>query len=274
MSETANRSAASIANRTERVLDVALPLVVFLMALGGWEALVRFKEIPQYLLPAPSLILATAVTDWAILSAALWVTLKTTFSAIVLAVVGGVALAIGFSQSKWIERSLFPFAVVLQVTPVIAIAPLLLVYLEPQTAVLVCAFIVAFFPILSNTMLGLASAEHNLVDLFDLYGASRLQQLLRLRLPAALPYFLGGLRIGGGLALIGAIVAELAAGSSGQGAGLAFRIVEAGYRLNIPRMFAALALISLAGIAIYLVFTALSALLLGRWHESARAREQ
>jgi NitT/TauT family transport system permease protein len=258
----------------ERVFDIAMPVLVFALAIAGWEALVRIREIPPYLLPAPSLVLATAVGDWPILSTALWVTLQTTFAAIVLAVVGGVVLAILLSQSKWIERSLFPFAVVLQVTPVIAIAPLLLVYLEPQTAVLVCAFIVAFFPILSNTMLGLASADHNLVDLFDLYGASRLQQLVRLRLPAALPYFLGGLRIGGGLALVGAIVAELAAGSSGQGAGLAFRIVEAGYRLNIPRMFAALALISLAGIAIFLFFTALSALLLGPWHDSARPREQ
>lgn len=260
--------------RSERLLNVALPAAVFCLAIAVWEAVVRLEEIPPYVLPAPSLILETTIKDWTILSSALWVTLQTTFAAILLATTGGVALAVLFSQSKWIERSFLPFAVILQVTPVIAIAPLLLVYLEPQTAVLVCAFIVAFFPILSNTMLGLSSADHNLVDLFELYGASRFQQLMALRLPAALPYFLGGLRIGGGLALIGAIVAELAAGSSGQGAGLAFRIVEAGYRLNIPRMFAALMLISLAGIAIYLFFTALSALLLGPWHDSARTREQ
>lgn len=253
-------------------LDVALPALVFSLAIGGWEALVRLRGIEPYILPAPSLVAATIVRDWAILSGALLVTVRTTLIAIVLAVVGGVALAVLFAQSRLIERSLFPFAVILQVTPVIAIAPLLLVYLEPQTAVLVCAFIVAFFPILSNTALGLAAADHNLADLFDLYRASRWQQLVHLRLPSALPYFLGGLRIGGGLALIGAIVAELAAGTSGQGAGLAFRIVEAGYRLNIPRMFAALVLISLTGIAIFLFFTALSSLLLGRWHDSARSR--
>lgn len=253
--------------------DAALPLSVFLLAIALWEGLVRVYVIPHYILPAPSLIAQTMVTDWSILSGALWVTLRTTFTALFLAITGGVGLAILFAQWKWVERTFFPFAVILQVTPVIAIAPLLLVYLEPHTAVLVCAFIVAFFPILSNTTLGLASADHNLRDLFDLYGASRWQQLLYLRLPSALPYFLGGLRIGGGLALIGAIVAELAAGAAGQGTGLAFRIAEAGYRLNIPRMFAALVLISLAGIAIFLFFTLLAQLLLGRWHDSALDRE-
>jgi NitT/TauT family transport system permease protein len=163
---------------------------------------------------------------------------------------------------------------VLQVTPIVAIAPLLLIYLEAPAAVLVCAFLVAFFPVLSNTALGLASADRNLVDLFKLYRATRWQTLLHLRLPAALPYFLGGLRIGGGLALIGAIVAELAAGNAGKGAGLAFRIAEAGYRLNIPRMFAALALISATGIAIFAALSVLSSYLLGRWHESAAGPER
>ena len=257
-----------------RLSEWGLPLAVFCIAIAAWEAVVAANAIEPYILPAPSLIAKTVVTDWGILSTSLWVTLKITFAAILLAVAGGAALAILFSQWKWMERSFFPFAVVLQVTPIIAIAPLLLVYLEPNTAVLVCAFIVAFFPILSNTALGLASTDHNLVDLFSLYRASRWQQLLYLRLPSALPYFLGGLRIGGGLALIGAIVAELAAGASGQATGLAFRIVEAGYRLNIPRMFAALVLISLTGIAIYLVFSGLSWLLLGRWHDSMRPRER
>jgi len=257
----------------ERLLGVALPFAVFLLALAFWEMLVRLREIEPYILPAPSLIASTMVQDWAILSGALWITLKITFMALLLAIAGGAGLAVLFAQWKWVERSFYPFAVILQVTPVIAIAPLLLVYLEADTAVLVCAFIVAFFPILANTTFGLASADHNLVELFDLYGASRWRQLLYLRMPSALPHFLGGVRIGGGLALIGAIVAELAAGSAGQGAGLAFRIVEAGYRLNIPRMFAALVLISVAGIAIFLFFTLLSWLLLGRWHDSARLRE-
>jgi NitT/TauT family transport system permease protein len=252
--------------------DYALPLLVFLAMIGLWEALVRVNDIPPYVLPSPSLIGFTLVKDWGTLSGSLLVTLQITFQALLAATVGGVALAILFARSRWIERSFFPFAVVLQVTPIVAIAPLLLVYLDANTAVLVCAFLVAFFPILSNMALGLASADHNLIDLFELYKASRWKQLILLRLPAALPYFLGGLRIAGGLALIGAIVAEIAAGSAGQGAGLAYRIVEAGYRLNIPRMFAALVLISASGILIYLVFTLLSYVLLSRWHDSARER--
>ena len=252
--------------------DYALPLLVFLAMIGLWEALVRVNDIPPYVLPSPSLIGVTLVKDWGTLSGSLLVTLQITFEALLAATVGGVALAILFARSRWIERSFFPFAVVLQVTPIVAIAPLLLVYLDANTAVLVCAFLVAFFPILSNMALGLASADHNLIDLFELYKASRWKQLILLRLPAALPYFLGGLRIAGGLALIGAIVAEIAAGSAGQGAGLAYRIVEAGYRLNIPRMFAALMLISASGILIYLVFTLLSYVLLSRWHDSARER--
>jgi len=250
-----------------------LPLLIFLASLGAWEAIVRLEHIPAYILPAPSLIAKTLVADWRVLSASLLVTLKTTFEALFAAALGGFALAILFAQWKWVERSFFPFAVTLQVTPVVAIAPLLLVYMQPHSAVLVCAFLVAFFPILSNTTLGLASADHNLIDLFDLYGASRWRQLLLLRLPSALPYFLAGLRIGGGLALIGAIVAEIAAGSAGQGSGLAFRIVESAYRLNIPRMFAALFLISVTGICIFVFFTALSRLLLREWHESERTRD-
>ena len=258
----------------QKVLEYVLPSLALVIALLAWEFIVWWDAIPPYILPAPSLILATLFKDWDTLYASLLVTLRITFEALVTAILGGVALAMLFAQSRLVERAFFPFAVVMQVTPVIAIAPLLLIYLSANTAVLVCAFLVAFFPILSNTALGLSSADHNLLDLFQLYGASGWQQLLWLRAPSALPYFLGGVRIGGGLALIGAIVAEIAAGSAGQGAGLAYRIVESGFRLNIPRMFAALLLISVAGITIYLVLTAFSHLLLRRWHDSARGRER
>jgi NitT/TauT family transport system permease protein len=257
----------------ERLVEFVLPASALVLALFAWEYIVWAEAVPPYVLPAPSLILKTLYTDWDTLFGSLLVTLRITFEALLTAIFGGVALAMLFAQSRLIERTFFPFAVIMQVTPVVSIAPLLLVYLSTTTAVLVCAFLVAFFPILSNTALGLASADHNLVDLFDLYRASRLQQLLWLRVPSALPYFLGGLRIGGGLALIGAIVAEIAAGASGQRAGLAYRIVESGFLLNIPRMFAALLLISVAGILIFLFFTALSYVLLRRWHESARGRE-
>jgi NitT/TauT family transport system permease protein len=254
--------------------DYLFPIALFVLAIGAWEAIVRVNDIPVYVLPAPSKVLVTLYEDWGTLSRSLLVTLSITFEALFAAIVGGVALALSFRLWRPLERAFFPFAVVLQVTPVISIAPLLLVYLSSGTAVLVCAFLVAFFPILANTAMGLASVDHNLLDLFELYGASSWQQLVLLRIPSALPYFLGGLRIGGGLALIGAIVAEIAAGSAGSGAGLAFRIVESGFRLNIPRMFAALFLISVTGILIFLFFTGLSYLLLHRWHDSARGRER
>lgn len=259
--------------RFTRWIERLLPAAVLFGAIGLWEGLVAVYAIPPYILPAPGAILTTLVQDWSVLFASLLVTLRITLTALIAATIGGVFLAILFARSRWIERAFFPFAVILQVTPVVAIAPLLLIYLTPDTAVLVVAFIVAFFPILSNTTLGLASADHNLRDLFALHGASRFQELVRLRLPSALPYFLGGLRIAGGLALIGAIVAEIAAGTAGKGSGLAFRIVESGYRLNIPRMFAALLLISLSGILIFATLTLLSHLCLRRWHESALPRE-
>jgi NitT/TauT family transport system permease protein len=257
----------------EIALRFLMPALALLLALAIWEIFVRSYAIPPYILPGPVLVVQTLVADWGVLSASLAVTLKTTAFALLAAVAGGVLLAILFASSRLVELSLFPFAVILQVTPIIAIAPLLLIYLEPDAAVLVCAWIVAFFPILSNTALGLASVDSNLRDLFALYGAGRLKTLLLLRIPAALPYFLGGLRIAGGLALIGAVVAEIAAGTAGRGSGLAYRIVESGYRLNVPRMFAALLLISLAGIAIFAVLSLLQHLILRRWHESALDRE-
>ncbi len=255
-----------------KLRDIAIPLAVFMAFLGLWEWIVAAKNVPPYVLPAPSVIFAKLVEDRALLFSSLAVTLGVTLKALAVATLSGAALALLLAQSKWLERALLPFAVVLQVTPIIAIAPLLLVYMKPDNAVLVCAFLVAFFPILSNTALGLASVDRALSDLFDLYRASPWQRLLYLRLPSALPQFLTGLRIGGGLSLVGAIVAELSAGASGQGEGLAYRIVEAGFRLDIARMFAALALISLTGLAIYGALSALSYFLLRGWHESARER--
>jgi NitT/TauT family transport system permease protein len=257
-----------------RLARVLAPLAIGIAMLVGWEWLVRVNEIPRYILPGPSLVAAELVNAWPTLWPSMLVTLKIAALALLAAVVGGGGLAILCSLSKWIELSLLPYAVILQVTPVVSIAPLILIYVDNTlTAVVLCAWIVAFFPVLSNTMLGLNSADHNLRDLFQLYRASRWQTLLHLRLPSALPYFLGGLKIAGGLSLIGAVVAEYVAGTAGTGTGLAFRVLEAQYRLNIPRMFAGLLLLALMGVAIFLLFTWLSWLLLHRWHESAVRRE-
>ena len=257
----------------EAWLRVLAPAAIALLFLGGWEAVVRVNAIPPYILPGPVLVARTLVQDWGTLSVSLLVTLKITAMALAVAASLGLVLAVLFAQSRIIELSLLPFAVILQVTPIVAIAPLIIIWADDVTlSLLICAWIVAFFPILSNTIVGLRSADRNLVDLFRLYRASRWQMLWRLLLPSALPYFLAGLRISGGLALIGAIVAEFVAGTGGNASGLAFRILEAGYQLQIPRMFAALALVSGTGVAIFLLLALLSHLLLRRWHESAMGR--
>jgi NitT/TauT family transport system permease protein len=235
----------------------------------GWEALVRLAQIPHYILPAPSRILATLVENFPSLAVAWWFTIKITFGALLLAAAGGVLLATGFALSRSVERALFPLAIVLQVTPIVAIAPLILIYVESTTAaLLICAWIVAFFPILSNTVIGLRAADPNLRDLFRLYRASPWQRLRWLLVPSALPYFIAGLKISGGLALIGAVVAEFAAGAAGRETGLASRILEASFRTDIPRMYAALLLVALTGVAIFVLFNLLSRWLLGRWHAS------
>jgi NitT/TauT family transport system permease protein len=257
----------------ERVLRILAPAGVLALGIVLWDLVVRINGIPPYILPSPGLVLSTIFTDWPILWSSLLATLATTLEGLALAVAGGIGLAVLFNQSRLIEHSLYPYAVILQVTPVVAIAPLLLIYLPQPAAVLACAWIVAFFPVLANTTLGLNSVDHNLADLFRLYGASRWQVLAELKLPAALPQMLAGIKIAGGLSLIGAVVAEIAAGSAGAGSGLAYRIAESGYRLNIPRMFAALLLLSLTGIGIFALLSWLTHLALRRWHESAIARE-
>jgi NitT/TauT family transport system permease protein len=259
--------------RIDQVLRVVLPIVLLALGILAWDAVVRFWAIPPYVLPAPKLVYDTLWTDRALLWDSLLVTLTTTIEGFLLAVTGGVGLAVLFNQSRLIEYSLYPYAVILQVTPILAIAPLLLIYLSQPVAVLVCAWIVAFFPVLANTSLGLDSVDRNLVDLFRLYGASRWQVLWRLKLPAATPYILAGIRIAGGLSLIGAVVAEIAAGTAGAGSGLAYRIAEAGYRLNMARMFAALVLLSATGVVIFSALSLLAHAMLRRWHESAIAPE-
>ncbi len=246
-----------------------LPFAVFAFALVGWEALVRINNIPQYILPAPTLIVVTLWDNLGSLMQSWWFTMKVTFGALFLAVAGGVLLATLFALNKWVEASLFPFAIVLQVTPIVAIAPLILIFIDStMAALLLCAWIVAFFPILSNTVIGLRSADHNLRDLFTLYRASSWQTLRHLLIPSAMPYFIAGLKIAGGLSLIGAVVAEFTAGAAGKQTGLASRILEASFRTEIPKMFAALVLVSLTGVMIFVLFNFVSKMVLGKWHES------
>jgi NitT/TauT family transport system permease protein len=250
------------------------PILILIVGLAAWEIAVRVGKVPVYIVPGPIVIVQALVRDWATLAPSLVVTVLITLGALTAATVAGVAIAVLFAQSKWIELSFFPYAVILQVTPIVAIAPLIIIWVrDTATALLICAWIVAFFPIVSNTTLGLNSTDHNLLNLLQLYGASRRQVFWYLRLPSAAPYFLGGLRISGGLALIGAVVAEFVAGSGGIQSGLAYRILEAGYQMQIPRMFAALFMITGTGILIFVILTLVNHFALRRWHESAVRRE-
>lgn len=251
----------------------ALPAAVLLALLLGWEALVRGAGIPEFTLPAPSRIAQALAEHGGSLAGSWWFTLKITLGALALACAGGVLIATAFALSPALERALFPLAVVLQVTPIVAVAPLILIYVESTTAaLLLCAWIVAFFPILSNTVVGLRATDPHLRDLFRLYRATPWQRLALLRAPSALPYFLAGLKVSGGLSLIGAVTAEMVAGAAGRETGLASRILEASFRTETPKMFAALLLLVATGVLIFAGFNALSRALLGPWHASESSR--
>lgn len=257
-----------------RVQRVMYPLLVGVVLIALWQGLVTALELPPYLVPSPSLMMQTLVTDWVPLGMALLVTLKITVVSFVVATIAGVLISFLFVQSKLIETALFPYAVLLQVTPIVAVAPLIIIWVKnPTAAMVVCAALVSLFPIISNTTLGLRSIEPDLQSYFKLNRATRWQQLVRLRIPSALPYFFGGLRISSGLALIGAVVAEFVAGTGGSGAGLAYQILQAGFQLNIPRMFAALLLISLTGVALFVLMAWLTKLALGSWHASELSQD-
>jgi NitT/TauT family transport system permease protein len=247
-----------------------LPLLVGVLVLAAWEFSVRRLQVPVFVLPPPSLVARSFVESFPILMSALWVTVQMTLAAFLASFVGGLALAVLFSQSRLIERSLLPYAIVLQVTPIVSIAPLIVIWVgfdHVERAVFILATIVAFFPILSNASLGLRSVDPGLEDLFRLYRATRWQRLFLLQLPSAVPALLAGARISAGLALIGSVVAEFAAGS-GEATGLAWRIAESGQRLEIPRMFAGLLLLSLTGLALNAAIARVEYLLLRRWHPS------
>ena len=261
--------------RLDRLLRASLPVLVGLACLTAWEMLVRINEVPVYVLPGPIRIASRLVQDWGTLSTSLIVTLKVTLAALLAAIIGGGGLAILFASSRLLAASLYPYAVILQVTPIIAIAPLILIYVpNTQAALLLCAWIVAFFPILSNTTMGLNSTDPNFLDLMQLYRARRWQVMWYLKLPQAMPYFLAGLKIAGGLSLIGAVVAEFTAGTATAGTGLAYRILESSYRLDIARMYAALVLLSGTGVLIFASLSFLSWLVLHKWHDSAVRRDR
>ncbi len=255
-------------------ISIAAPVAIGLIFLVLWHAIVAINQIPSYIVPGPLLVLDTLLRDWNSLFHSLLITLQVTGSALLLAVLLGSLLSILFVQSRLLEAALLPYAVILQVTPLVAIAPLIIIWVDdPFDALVICATVASIFPVIANTTVGLRSVDTGLIDLFRLYGASRMQILLRLRIPSAAPYFFAGLRVATALALIGAVVAEFVAGTGGTRSGLAYQILQAGLQLKIPRLFAALFLITATGIVLFLVVSWLSRLALRRWHESELPQE-
>jgi NitT/TauT family transport system permease protein len=255
--------------QSETAVSIIAPTLVGVALLLFWEIACRAWNVPVFLLPKPTDIAAKLASDWPSLLGALGMTMRVALQAFAASIILGTLIAFLFVQSRLIEKSLFPYAVLLQVTPIVAIAPLIVIFVKnTQVALTVCATVVAIFPIISNTTLGLRSVDAGLINLFRMNRAGRLQTLLRLRIPSALPYFFGGLRISSGLALIGAVVGEFVAGTGGRSSGLAYEILQSGFQLDIPRMFAALFLITLAGVALFVIMVALSRLALAQWHES------
>ena len=240
----------------------------FVAVVSAWQLTVLVAGLPSYIFPGPSVVARALAQDWATLLPSLGVTARTAFASLILAFCTSTGIAVVLVQSPTAEKLLFPAAVALQVTPLVAIAPLVLLWVpDPTLAQLICAWLVAFFPLVSNAVQGLKSANQDFDDLLDTYGASRWQRLCCLQMPSALPYLAAGLRTGGGLSLVAAVVAEFATGTAGRQAGIAFRLLEGQYRLNTPRVFAALSLLIVLGLGIFALTSAISWALLRYWRQ-------
>lgn len=228
------------------------PLLLIAILLGIWEAACRLLDIPIYFLPPPSAVVASLIERAPVLAGSAWQTFRMALQALLVAGLLGGGLALIVSMNRAAENAVRPLAVALQVTPIVAIAPLVLIWAgldHPDRAVIALAAAVAFFPIFSGVLTGLHSADRDLERLFDLYGATPLQRLLRLRIPSAAPFALEGLRVAAGLSVIGAVVAEFVSGS-GASQGLAWRLLEAGNRLRTADMLAALVWLMAMGLAL------------------------
>jgi NitT/TauT family transport system permease protein len=241
-----------------RVAYAIAPVALLTVLLGGWELACRALHVAPYLLPPPSAVAAALAQNFPTLVGAAWNTLSVALIALVIASLIAQVLAVIVALSPLAERAIRPLASVIQVTPVVAIAPLLLIWAgldHPQRALVTLAVLVAFFPIFSGAVSGLKAADPDLERLFDLYGATRWQRALRLKLPSAVPFLLEGHKVGAGLAIIGAVVAEFGAGS-GRVRGLAWQILDAGNRLQTARMIAGLVVLGVMGVALHAVLEA------------------
>lgn len=245
------------------------PIAVFIIFVGGWEVIVRLLDIAPYLLPKPSDIVQAAQQNYTNLTHSVWTTIVEAFIGFVVSAILGIGFAIVLALSKLVEKSVYPYAIILQTIPIVAIAPIIVIWFGAgMNAIVIIAFLISFFPILSNTLIGLNSTDQNMKNLFYLYNATKLQTILRLRIPAALPYIVAGLKISCSMAVIGAIVGEYVAGIGGGDGGLGYAITIASTRLQTAYLFACGLSASVLGIVFFLLVNLLSKWLLSSWHES------
>lgn len=246
------------------------PVAALVVLLALWEGLVRALGVPAFLLPPPSAVIASGVRDARELAASAWVTAEAALMGFGLSALAGVLVAVVLSSSRLLERALYPYTLFLQTVPIVAVAPLLVLWFGPgQRAVAASAFIVSVFPVIANTLSGVRSVEPALRDMFRLYGARRIATLVKLELPGALPHIFTGLRIASGLAVIGAIVGEFVAGFSEGTAGLGILVLAAYRQLRTDLMFAAVLCAAGLGIVLFGTVSLAGTRLLRRWHPSA-----
>ncbi|PRO66429.1 ABC transporter permease [Alkalicoccus urumqiensis] len=262
----AGRFTGKVREISGRVLP---PAAAFLIGILLWQAVVMITGVPPYILPAPTDIAIAAAENAERLQTAVLSTMLSSVVGFIASVVLGIGAAVLMASSKMVERSLYPYAIILQTIPVVAIAPIIVIWFgSGLNAIMMIAFIIAFFPMVSNTLIGLNATEKNMKDLFHLYNASRWQVMWKLRFPAALPFIIGGMKISCTLAVIGAIVGEYIAGGSGGSGGLGYAITVAASRLQTPYLFTLGLSASVFGIVFFLTVNYFSSRLLRSWHDS------
>ncbi|AYA76765.1 ABC transporter permease [Bacillus sp. Y1] len=251
------------------------PVIALVIFLSLWQSIPVVFDIKPFILPKPTDVLQAAIDDWHLLWPAIQITVTESIIGFVISAIVGVGISILLASSRILEVSLYPYAVILQTIPVVAIAPIIVIWFGSGfNSIVIISFLIGFFPVVSNTLMGLNSVDKNMGDLFTLYNASKWQTMWKLRIPAAMPYMMSGLKISCTLAIVGAITGEFIAGIGGGRGGLGYAITVAAVQLKTPYLFACAITGAIFGIGFYLLVSSVSRFILKSWHESAMKVEK
>jgi NitT/TauT family transport system permease protein len=253
------------------VTRILPPVLVFVLVAAALEAYVRIRHLPMYYMPRPTDVLRMLLDpdQRRRMLGSLLVTTEAALIGFTASVIAGILIAIALAASRWVRRAFYPYTLFFQTVPIVAIAPLLVIWFQAGlTSVSVSAFIVSVFPVIANTLAGLLATEPALLDLFQLYGAGPFERLWKLRLPFAMPSIVTGLRVAAGLAVIGTVVGEFLVGTLGDSEGLGVRVVSAMKTGRTDLVFAAVLIASLLGLALFAAVNLAGHLMLRRWHTS------